>query len=185
VGGDRAGPATPPGEAGDHILTARHDPLTARLPRIRLVLLKVADAHAGRHPELHGVLTGFCRFADALAGHLGEEDHVLFPLVGRADAGEAVADELAGELAALGAAHARLVAALDEIALLTEGFTPPADACDTYRTVMDELRTLSADVRRTIAEEDAVLFVGAARSAGGNRARDGGRPWLAGAAGRE
>jgi regulator of cell morphogenesis and NO signaling len=164
--GDRPDPAAPLGEVCDRILTAHHDPLNASLPRIRLMLLMVADAHAGRHPELHRVLAAFARFADDLACHLGEEDRVLFPLLARADAGEAAADDLAGELAALGAAHARIGAALDEIAVLTAGFTPPADACDTYRTVMDELRALAAGVRRTVAEEDEVLFPGAARAAG-------------------
>jgi regulator of cell morphogenesis and NO signaling len=185
--GDRPDPAAPLGEVCDRILTAHHDPLNASLPRIRLMLLTVADAHAGRHPELYRVLTAFGRFADDLAAHLGEEDHVFFPLVGRAGAGEAVADELAGEQAALGAAHARLVAALDEIAVLAGGFTPPADACDTYRTVIDELRALSADVRRTVAEEE-VLFAGARQAGGGAGVRgawNGGRPCLAGAVGRE
>jgi len=150
--------ATPLGEACDRILSTHHDPLSASLPRLRLMLLKVADAHAGRHPELTRVLAEFARFADDLALHLGEEDHVLFPLVGRADAGEAVAGELAGELGRLGAGHARILESLDTIAALTDGFTAPPDACDTYRTLLDELRDLAAGVRRAVAEETEALF---------------------------
>jgi regulator of cell morphogenesis and NO signaling len=162
----RSDPAASLGEVCDRILSAHHDPINASLPRIRLILLKVTDAHGSRHPELHRALAAFARFADDLAGHLGEEEHVLFPLVGRADAGEVLADELAGELELLGAAHARIGAALDEIAALTGGFAPPADACDTYRLVMDELRGLAASVRQTVAEENEVLFPEVARSAG-------------------
>lgn len=148
----------PLGEVCDRILCDHHDPLSASLPRLRLMLLKVADAHADRHPELNRVLAEFARFADDLARHLGEEDHVLFPLVGRAEAGEEVAGELAGELGRLGAGHDRILAALDTIAALTGGFTAPPDACDTYRTLLDELRDLAAGVRRAVAAETEALF---------------------------
>ena len=154
--------AAPLGEACDRILSTHHDPLSASLPRLRLMLLKVADAHAGRHPELTRVLAEFARFADDLTRHLGEEDHVLFPLVGRADAGEEVAGELAGELGRLGAGHARILAGLDSLAALTGGFTAPPDACETYRTLLDELRDLAAGVRRSVAEETEALFPRAA-----------------------
>ena len=165
--GGRAEPTALLRDMYGRILILRHDPITASLPRIRLMLLKVADAHGFEHPELHRVLAAFGRFADDLERHLVEEDHVLFPLVGRVDAGEVVADELAGEIESLDAAHARIGAALEEISSLTDGFTPPADACDTYRMLMDELRILAACVRQTVAEETDVLFPGAvARAAG-------------------
>lgn len=150
--------AAPLGEVCDRILCDHHDPLSASLPRIRLMLLKVTDAHAGRHPELTRLLAEFARFADDLARHLGEEDHVLFPLVGRADAGEAVAGELAGELGRLGVGHDHILTALDSLAALTGGFTAPPDACETYRTLLDELRDLAAGVRRAVAEESEALF---------------------------
>jgi regulator of cell morphogenesis and NO signaling len=148
-------------EVCDRILTSRHDPISASLPRIRLLLLKVADAHGFQHPELYRVLAAFGRFADDLVRHLAEEDHVLFPLVGRLEAGEAVADTLAGEVESLDAVHGRIGATLEEISSLTDGFTPPVDACDTYRMLLEELRGLAAGVHQTVAEETDVLFPGA------------------------
>jgi regulator of cell morphogenesis and NO signaling len=170
--GNGSDPATLLGEVCGRILTSCHDPIIGSLPRIRLLLLKVADAHGFHHPELHRVLAAFGRFADELRRHLAEEDHVLFPLVGRVDAGEAVADELAREVESLDAAHTRIGADLEEISSLTHGFTPPEDACGTYRMLLEELRSLAAGVRQTVAEEADVLFPGALARAVESSARE-------------
>src|SRR5688572_16153849 len=65
-GGDGGRPDLFDGEAGhpirevcDHVQAAGHDPLKARLYRLRLTMLMVADAHGGRHPELGRALTVF------------------------------------------------------------------------------------------------------------------------------
>lgn len=135
------------------IVAAHHDPLRARLPRLKLTLFKVADAHGCHHPELYRVLTVFARFADDLARHLGEEDHDLYPQFGRLEPGDHVPPCLRDRMAGLSAAHDRAAAALAELSALTGGFTAPADGCDTYRALMAELQDLRAEVRATVAEE--------------------------------
>lgn len=44
------------------------------------------------------------------------------------------------------------------IRALSSGYTPPADACTTYRLVYVELRALDSDHRRHVHLEDNVLF---------------------------
>jgi regulator of cell morphogenesis and NO signaling len=160
------------GEAGhpirevcDHVQAAGHDPLKARLYRLRLTMLMVADAHGARHPELGRALTVFARFAADLEAHLAEEEHVVFPLVESLEAAAPLNDVLA-RLAGLEAAHGRLGEALDELRALTGGYAAPADACVTYRALMDDLRGFEAGFRATVAEESDVLFPRAARLAG-------------------
>jgi regulator of cell morphogenesis and NO signaling len=144
------------GAVCDHILADHHDPLKASLPRIKLTLLKVADAHGRRHPELYRLLAAFARFADDLTRHLGEEDHVVFPLVGELGPDATPPADLRERVEALEAAHARVGEALAELRALTARFAPPADACDTYRALMGALRDLDAGVRRSVREEHEV-----------------------------
>ena len=145
-------------EEWDHRLADRHDRLIDRLPRIRLTLLKVADAHASHHPELNRLLRVFTRFADELLAHMGAEERELVPLVCRVEQGEAAGDDLGREVRGLEADHTRLAAALDEIDCLTAHFTCPTDVCDTYRMLMSDLQNFAAALRGVIAEEDATLF---------------------------
>ena len=41
---------------------------------------------------------------------------------------------------------------------MTNGFTPPADACETYRAMLDGLAQLEADLHQHIHKENNILF---------------------------
>jgi regulator of cell morphogenesis and NO signaling len=44
---------------------------------------------------------------------------------------------------------------------LTSGFTPPVDACNTFRAMLDGLAELETDTHRHVHKENHVLFPGA------------------------
>ena len=48
--------------------------------------------------------------------------------------------------------------ALEKLRRLTSGFTPPADACNTYRALYFELAELESDLHRHIHLENNILF---------------------------
>jgi regulator of cell morphogenesis and NO signaling len=47
---------------------------------------------------------------------------------------------------------------LERMRDLTGGFTPPADACNTYRAYFDALAQLEQDMHRHVHKENSVLF---------------------------
>jgi regulator of cell morphogenesis and NO signaling len=48
--------------------------------------------------------------------------------------------------------------ALEQIRTITGGYTPPGDACQTFRTLYDELRHLEQDLHQHIHLENNILF---------------------------
>jgi regulator of cell morphogenesis and NO signaling len=64
--------------------------------------------------------------------------------------------------------------ALAEMRALTHDFTPPADACNTFRVLLDSLAELEADMHWHVHKENNILFPRAAAvEAGLPRAADG------------
>jgi regulator of cell morphogenesis and NO signaling len=55
--------------------------------------------------------------------------------------------------------------ALRRLRELTNGFQPPADACNTYRALFDGLKDLEEDLHRHIHLENSVLFPAAEQMA--------------------
>jgi regulator of cell morphogenesis and NO signaling len=48
--------------------------------------------------------------------------------------------------------------ALRRMRELTNDYTPPLDACNTYRAVFDSLRELELDMHRHVHKENSILF---------------------------
>jgi regulator of cell morphogenesis and NO signaling len=70
--------------------------------------------------------------------------------------------------------HDEAGAALARLRTLTQGYTPPEDACPTFRAMFDGLAELEADLHLHIHEENNILFPRArATEAALYRTRDG------------
>ena len=54
--------------------------------------------------------------------------------------------------------HDEVAAGLARLRTLTPGYEAPADACNSYRAMLDRLRTLEIDTHRHVHEENNVLF---------------------------
>jgi regulator of cell morphogenesis and NO signaling len=54
--------------------------------------------------------------------------------------------------------HDEVAGALARLRSLTGGYEPPADACNSYRAMLERLRTLEVDLHRHVHEENNVLF---------------------------
>jgi regulator of cell morphogenesis and NO signaling len=51
--------------------------------------------------------------------------------------------------------------ALAKMRVLTRDYTPPEDACNTYRAMLDALEELEGDMHRHVHKENFILFPGA------------------------
>jgi len=160
-------PATfPPAELADHIVNTHHRFLRDELPRLHAMAQRVAGVHGPRRPSLVEVLTELEGMSSELMHHMMKEEQVLFPAIHAMVRGEVAGIPLDGAIATMLAEHDDAGAALARLRGLTDGFTPPADACNTYRALFGGLAELEEDLHRHIHLENSVLFPAAREMAG-------------------
>jgi regulator of cell morphogenesis and NO signaling len=146
----------------DHIEVTHHVYLTRELPRLADLLNRVVDAHGERHPELAELREVFTTLRHDLETHMHEEETVLFPALRRLDSAMATKqfphDETHDPMVAFESEHEEAGAALARMRALTDGFTPPPDACPTYRALLAGLAEMEADLHRHVHKENHILF---------------------------
>ena len=158
----------------DHIIETHHAFLRHELPRVGQLLAKVVGVHGDRHPELYRVLSVFEPFARDLDQHMAKEERVLFPLVKRLAAGDAVGMNPLAPIRVMEAEHDQAGAAMAEMRRLTDDFRPPAGACASYRAALAGLHAIEQDLHRHVHKENNILFPRAERLAKAATVRAGG-----------
>lgn len=167
---DRNWAEAPLPELVDHIVDHYHGKLRRELPRILEMAEKVASVHGKKHPELQEVLQTFRGLDREMRMHTAKEEQVLFPLIRRMAEQEATGS-LPGELRGITITmpiqmmeneHDEAAGALRTLRRLTDGFTPPEDACNTFRGLYHGLAELEADTHQHIHLENNALFPRAA-----------------------
>jgi regulator of cell morphogenesis and NO signaling len=155
----QANPATlPPDRLVGHIVETHHRYLRDELPRLHAMAGRVATVHGPHTPSLVTVLEVFNGMAVELGEHMMKEEQVLFPAIVALVRGGAAAMPLDGPIDCMMHEHDDAGAALARLRDLTHGFTPPAEACNTYRALFAGLAELEADLHRHIHLENSVLF---------------------------
>lgn len=159
-------------ELCDHIVESHHAYLRDELPRLALLVDKVARAHGASDPALRDVSETFHALAAELDGHLEDEEVALFPLIERLEAGGTVDQaELRAALAALEREHGEVGAALSRLRALTAGYVAPGGACNSWRAMLDGLKALERDLHEHVHEENNILFPRVAELARAGRSR--------------
>jgi len=144
-----------------HVVGEHHGYLRGELPPLRELADKVARVHGDSRPELHEVRTTFAAVADELELHMEKEEQILFPACVAIEAGQAGPfpfGSVAAPISMMIHEHDEVAAGLARLRELTDGFTPPVEACTSYRALYGRLRTLDADTRRHVHEENNILF---------------------------
>jgi regulator of cell morphogenesis and NO signaling len=141
----------------EHILSVHHQFLRRELPRLDGLIGKVVEAHGRKRPELRDVRTVFLALRQELQSHMNKEENVLFPAVVGAEAAGS-SGPFDGPIAVMEHEHAAAGRALASLRGLTGDYTPPADACNTYRAMLDGLIELERDLHQHIHKENNILF---------------------------
>ncbi len=158
-------------ELCDHIQRTHHDYLRAELPRLDFMTRKVAAVHGEHEPRLREVRRVFEAFSAAMIAHTNEEEATVFPALrhlgtaGRSSAATTRASLRQG-LAKLEREHEAAGAVLERFRALTDNYTAPEWACNTFRTLYDGLATLERDMHQNVHKENNVLFPKALAAAG-------------------
>lgn len=159
------------GELIDHIVGTHHEYLKLELPRLSGMAARVAERHAGRYDGVPERLAAIYEDLRAeLESHLMKEERVLFPLINNleaaASAGTGAPPAHCGSvnnpIRVMVHEHDSAGSALAQLRALTGQYTPPIDACNTFRGLYHGLEALEADLHRHIHLENNVLFPRAA-----------------------
>lgn len=145
-----------------HIQERYHTPLRDELPRLSAMLNKVVARHGERLPEtLLPLQTTFESLQRELLQHMTKEDRVLFPAIQALEGGgapEPVAGALDQPIDVMEAEHEAAGAALALMRELTGGYTPPENACPTFRGLYYGLSELERDMHQHVHLENHILF---------------------------
>ena len=120
-----------------HIQEHYHQPLREELPRISAMLTKLVQRHGERLPDVLPPLQAtFERFRANLVVHMARQDPMEM----------------------LEAEHDDAASAMLQMRTLTGSYTPPDDACPTFRGVYYALAELERDMEEHIHLERDILF---------------------------
>ncbi|HEX3162973.1 MAG TPA: iron-sulfur cluster repair di-iron protein [Pseudolabrys sp.] len=156
-------------ELCDHIECVHHDYLREELPRLDFMTRKVAAVHGDHEPRLREVRCVFETFNAEMTAHTDEEESVVFPKIRQlgarsGDKAGAVV-EFKTIFVKLESEHENAGAALERFKQLTDGYTPPEWACNTFRALYDGLRQLEKNMHQHVHKENNVLFIKALAAA--------------------
>jgi regulator of cell morphogenesis and NO signaling len=150
----------------DHIVTTHHAYVRDMIPVIQRHAEKVASVHGTNHPEMIRVAAIFLQVSAELSQHMLKEEKILFPIIAAlAAAGRNGRDahtppfrSVAAPIRMMEEEHRAAGDALYEIRSLTKEYSPPEDACTTFRVLLKELADFEFDLHRHVHLENGILF---------------------------
>lgn len=149
-------------ELADHILQTHHAYLRDELPWLNSLTTKVASVHGAEDPRLHEVRETFRGMAEEMASHMMKEEQVLFPMIRQLDACDTCpafhCGSVANPIRQMELEHHEVGDALERMRALTDEYTPPDWACNSYRAMLESLSRLERDMHQHVHKEDNVLY---------------------------
>lgn len=151
------------GFLADYIVQNHHRYVRSVLPTILAHAAKVARVHGAARPELIEIARLFAAVAGDLEAHLAKEEDILFPYIKLLAAGESLEKTppfgtVENPIRMMEAEHDDAGEQMKEIRRLSNNYTPPADACMTYRVLFSELEEFERDLYRHVHLENNILF---------------------------
>lgn len=149
-----------------YIENVHHAYVRSNVPALTEYLTKICQVHGGRHPELFEIKELFDQSAIELTQHMAKEEQVLFPYIqalaaaqsGNFPLSQPHFGHLQNPISMMEAEHATEGTRFKSIATLSTGYTPPADACQTYRVAFMVLQEFETDLHKHIHLENNILF---------------------------
>ena len=150
----------------EYIEKKHHRYIEEKTPALKQFLDKLCKVHGNRHPELFEINELFLTSAGELAAHMKKEELILFPFIKKmvkaSISGQTIQSPGFGTvknpIAMMMQEHDNEGERFREIAKLTNNYTPPADACNTYRVTFAMLNEFEQDLHLHIHLENNILF---------------------------
>lgn len=146
----------------DHIEATHHAFMKRALPRLAQLATKVSEVHGEHHPHLREMKETLAELTAEIELHLGKEEAVLFPAIRTLEANQGAPEfhcgHLANPITVMEHEHDQAGAALARLRELSDGYTLPEGACETFAAYYEALQALERDLHRHIHKENNVLF---------------------------
>ena len=160
----------------EHIVTTHHVYVKQEIPRLQQLLHKVVSVHGKNHPELGKIQQTFQGMAAELASHMMKEENILFPhivaLENAVSNGRPKPRPMFGTLSnpvrMMELEHDSAGAAIKSISELRGNYTPPDEACFSYKTLYSALKEFESDLHQHVHLENNILFPRAIAMESGN-----------------
>lgn len=150
----------------DYIEKKHHRYVEDKTQEIKPYLDKICRVHGDRHPELLEINNLFNETAGELAAHMKKEELILFPFIRKI--AKAKQENAKLEAPHFGTVENPIQMMMHEhntegerfrkIENLSDNYTPPLDACNTYRVTFALLKEFEADLHLHIHLENNILF---------------------------
>ena len=131
----------------DYIEKKHHRYVEEKTSEIKPYLDKICRVHGERHPELFEINGHFNATAGELAKHMKKEELIVFPRVRKMVQAKQENAE-----------HTTEGDRFRKIETLSNNYTPPEDACNTYRVTIALLKEFEQDLHLHIHLENNILF---------------------------
>src|SRR5690554_6076249 len=151
----------------DYIEKKHHRYVEERIPLLLQYLNKLCKVHGDAHPELFEITKLFSETAGELTSHMKKEEFILFPyirkMLKKSEDGSSAVDvphfqTVKNPIKMMMQEHENEGDRFELIATLTQNYTPPADACNTYRVTYSLLDEFESDLHKHIHLENNILF---------------------------
>jgi len=151
----------------DYIEQRHHRFVREKLPEIEIYAKKVAKVHGNSHEELNEILYEFLKMKDEILSHLEKEEQMLFPYIKELVKVEQNNEKIDSKpnfgtvenpVKMMEDEHDEVGAAMEKIQKLSDNFTPPKDACASYRVLFQNLEGLQDDLHKHVHLENNILF---------------------------
>jgi regulator of cell morphogenesis and NO signaling len=149
-------------ELADHIEQTHHAWLRTELPRLSALIERIAARHSDKNLKLPQLPIAFAAFRSEMESHMAKEEQILFPLIRKIESerrdGSCACGTIENPIRVMEIEHQHAGDALSLMREITDGFSTPPGACNTYRAVMHSLQELEADMHQHVHKENNVLF---------------------------
>lgn len=150
----------------DYIEKTHHRYVESKSPELMAYIEKICEVHGDNHPELFEIKELVQQTVGNLAQHMKKEELVLFPFIRAMEnakhKGEMLQKPSFGSIQnpinQMESEHSAEGDRFRDIERLSNNYTPPEDACNTYRVSFAMLKEFQDDLHLHIHLENNILF---------------------------
>ncbi len=150
----------------DHIINIHHSYVAESIPLLLAYANKVAHVHGHHYEEVIKINALVEDVSKELESHMKKEEVILFPYVKQMF--KAIKEGQKPDLPHFGTVnnpiqmmfqeHENAGDVFKEIAILSNNYTPPSEACNTFRALYSKLEEFEQDLHQHIHLENNILF---------------------------
>ncbi|OFX59218.1 MAG: iron-sulfur cluster repair di-iron protein [Bacteroidetes bacterium GWA2_30_7] len=144
----------------DYIVNTHHKFVLKTLPELIFFTQKIADVHGDFHPELIEIAAIFKNINDELLQHLKKEEEILFPAIKNVlkNNSKEIKSLIISEIERMSGEHEFAGGAMDKINVITQNYSLPNDACNSYKVTFKLLEQFEDDLHIHVHLENNILY---------------------------